>query len=53
MLDSYRFREDAVRTIISSTLALLISSGLRFAFLTDEVPTSEAAYLAKVKTCWA
>ena len=36
--------------ILSSTLALLIGSGAALAFPTDEVPTSETAYLAKVKT---
>ena len=39
-----------MRIILSSTLALLIGTGAGLAFPTDEVPTSEAAYLAKVKT---
>ena len=39
-----------MRMIVSSTLALLIGSGVALAFPTDEVPTSEPAYLAKVKT---
>ena len=33
-----------------SIIALLISSSAAFAFPTDEVPTNEAAFLAKVKT---
>jgi hypothetical protein len=33
-----------------STMALLISSSAAFAFPTAEVPTNEAAFLAKVKT---
>jgi hypothetical protein len=36
--------------ILSSTLAVLIGSGAVLAFPTEEVPTSEPAYLAKVKT---
>ena len=36
--------------ILSSTLAVLIGSGVALAFPTDDVPTSEPAYLAKVKT---
>jgi hypothetical protein len=39
-----------MRMILSSTLALLIGTGAVLAFPTDEVPTSEPAYLAKVKT---
>jgi hypothetical protein len=39
-----------MRLAISSGLALLIGTGAVFAFPTDEVPTSEPAYLAKVKT---
>jgi hypothetical protein len=39
-----------MRIIVSSTLALLIGSGAALAFPTEEVPTSEPAYLAKVKT---
>jgi hypothetical protein len=39
-----------MRIIISSTLALLIGAGAALAFPTEEVPTSEPAYLAKVKT---
>ena len=33
-----------------SIIALLIGSSAAFAFPTDEVPTNEAAFLAKVKT---
>jgi hypothetical protein len=36
--------------ILSSTLAVLIGTGAALAFPTEEVPTSEPAYLAKVKT---
>jgi len=36
--------------ILSSTLALLIGTGTALAFPTEEVPTAEPAYLAKVKT---
>src|SRR5690349_18127272 len=39
-----------MRIIGISALALLIGAGSAIAFPTDEVPTSEAAYLAKVKT---
>lgn len=39
-----------MRMILSSTLAVLIGTGAAFAFPTEEVPTSEPAYLAKVKT---
>jgi hypothetical protein len=39
-----------MRLTVSSTLALLISSGAVFALPTEEIPTSEPAYLAKVKT---
>ena len=39
-----------MRMILSSTLALLIANGAALAFPTEEVPTSEPAYLAKVKT---
>ena len=39
-----------MRMILSSMLALLIGSGSVLAFPTEEVPTSEPAYLAKVKT---
>jgi hypothetical protein len=39
-----------MRMTILSILALLLGSGAAFAFPTEEVPTSEAAYLAKVKT---
>jgi hypothetical protein len=39
-----------MRMILSSTLALLIGTGAALAFPTEEVPTSEPAYLAKVKT---
>jgi hypothetical protein len=38
------------RLTVSSTLALLIGTGGVFAFPTDDIPTSEPAYLAKVKT---
>ena len=40
----------AMRMIFSSTLALLIGTTPALAFPTEEVPTSEAAYIAKVKT---
>ena len=36
--------------ILLSTLAVLIGTGAALAFPTEEVPTSEPAYLAKVKT---
>lgn len=39
-----------MRMIASSALALLIGSGVGLAFPTDEVPTSEKDYIAKVKT---
>ena len=39
-----------MRTVLSSTLALLVGMGAALAFPTAEVPTSEAAYVAKVKT---
>jgi hypothetical protein len=39
-----------MRTVRYATLALLIGTGAAFAFPTEEIPTSEAAYLAKVKT---
>jgi hypothetical protein len=39
-----------MRMILSSTLAVFIGTGAALAFSTDEVPTSEPAYLAKVKT---
>jgi len=39
-----------MRIVLSSTLALLIGVGTALAFPTAEVPTSEAAYVAKVKT---
>jgi hypothetical protein len=39
-----------MRIVLSSTLALLVGMGTALAFPTAEVPTSEAAYLAKVKT---
>lgn len=39
-----------MRMILSSTLAVLIGTGAALAFPTEEVPTSEPEYLAKVKT---
>jgi hypothetical protein len=39
-----------MRIALSSTVALLVGMGTAFAFPTAEVPTSEAAYVAKVKT---
>jgi hypothetical protein len=39
-----------MQMILSSTLAIVIGTGAALAFPTDEVPTSEPAYLAKVKT---
>jgi hypothetical protein len=39
-----------MRIVLSSTLALLVGMGTALAFPTAEVPTSEAAYVAKVKT---
>ena len=39
-----------MRMVLSSTLALLIGTGTALAFPTEEVPTAEPAYLAKVKT---
>src|SRR6516164_2807589 len=43
-------REMNMRLILSASLAFLIGSGAALAFPTSEVPTSEPAYLAKVKT---
>jgi hypothetical protein len=39
-----------MQMIISSALAVVIGTGAALAFPTDKVPTSEPAYLAKVKT---
>lgn len=39
-----------MRMIGISALALVIGAGTALAFPTDEIPTSETAYLAKVKT---
>ena len=39
-----------MRLTVSSTLALLIGTGAAFALPNEEIPTSEPAYLAKVKT---
>jgi hypothetical protein len=39
-----------MRIILCSTLALLLGVGTVVAFPTEEVPTSEAEYMAKVKT---
>src|SRR4051812_3423267 len=39
-----------MRIVLSSTFALLVGMGAAFAFPTAEVPTSEAAYVAKLKT---
>jgi hypothetical protein len=39
-----------MRIVFFSTLALLVGMGIALAFPTSEVPTSEAAYIAKVKT---
>jgi hypothetical protein len=39
-----------MRLTVSSTLALFIGTGAVFALPTEEIPTSEPAYLAKVKT---
>jgi hypothetical protein len=39
-----------MQMILSSTLAIIIGTGAALAFPTDEVPISEPAYLAKVKT---
>src|SRR3954468_23268992 len=43
-------RGTVMRLAVSSTLAILIGTGAAFALPTDEVPTSEPAYLAKGKT---
>jgi len=48
--EARRSGEAAMRMILFSTLAVLIGAGTALAFPTDEVPTSEPAYLAKVKT---
>jgi len=45
-----RAREDALRLIVFSVLALPIATGPAGAFPTEEVPASEPAYLDKVKT---
>ena len=45
-----RSRETAMRKILYSTLAFLIDTVPVVAFPTEEVPSWEAAYLAKVKT---
>jgi hypothetical protein len=42
--------EAAMRVVLSSILTVAILIGTAFAFPSDEVPTSEAAYIAKVKT---
>jgi|SRR6516162_4800715 len=42
--------EIVMRIVLSSTLALLVGMVTALAFPTAEVPTSEAAYIAKVKT---
>jgi hypothetical protein len=39
-----------MRMIVCSSLAFLIAGGTALAFPTEEVPTSEPAYIAKVKT---
>jgi hypothetical protein len=39
-----------MRIILCSTLAVLVGSGVALASPSDEVPTSEPAYLAQVKT---
>ena len=39
-----------MRIAHSATVALLLGSSAAFAFPTEEIPTSEAAYIAKVKT---
>jgi hypothetical protein len=39
-----------MKIILSASLAFLVGSGAALAFPTSEVPTSEPAYLAKVKT---
>src|SRR5690348_4295873 len=39
-----------MKLILPSSLAFLVSAGVAVAFPTAEVPTSEPAYLAKVKT---
>src|SRR5262252_4036944 len=39
-----------MKIILSASLAFLVGMGTALAFPTAEVPTSEAAYLAKVKT---
>ena len=39
-----------MRIVTSSTLALRVGMGAALAVPTAEVPTSEAAYIAKVKT---
>jgi hypothetical protein len=39
-----------MRIVLSSVLALLVGVGAALAFPTAEVPTSEAAYVAKLKT---
>jgi hypothetical protein len=45
-----RAREDALRLIVFSVVALLIGTAPAGAFPTEEVPASEPAYLDKVKT---
>src|ERR1700742_4717206 len=42
--------EAYMRILDTATLALLLGSSVAFAFPTEEIPTSEAAYIAKVKT---
>jgi hypothetical protein len=39
-----------MRTILAATLTLAVATGAAYAFPTAEVPTTEPAYLAKVKT---
>jgi hypothetical protein len=43
-------KEVLMRIVVCSTFALLFATGAAVAFPTEEVPTSEAAYVAKVKT---
>jgi hypothetical protein len=43
-------QEANMRLIVYSALALLAGAGATHAFPTEEIPTSEPAYLAKVKT---
>src|ERR1043165_8936549 len=45
-----RIAHPATVALLPATVALLLGSSAAFAFPTEEIPTSEAAYITKVKT---